>query len=103
MNKVTGGWDHIGQAELQFELRLFIAGASANSVRAIENLRSICNEHVAGRYRLEIIDVHQERKLAEKEQIIALPLLIKRSPLPERRLIGDMSDKNKVLKGLGLA
>jgi circadian clock protein KaiB len=71
-------------------------------VRAIKNLRDICEEHLKGRYSLEIIDVYQQGLLAKEEQIIALPLLIKKSPGPERRLIGDMSDKAKVLKGLGL-
>ncbi len=83
-----------------YELRLFVTGASPNSVRAINNLKSICEEHFAGSYKLEIIDVYQQPLLAELEQIIALPMLIKKSPLPYRRLIGDMSDTLKVLKGL---
>ncbi len=65
-----------------YELRLFVTGASPNSVRAINNLKNICEEHFAGNYRLEIIDVYQQPLLAELEQIIALPLLIKKSPLP---------------------
>ena len=83
-------------------LRLFITGTSPNSVRAIKNIRDICEEHLKGRYSLEIIDVYQQATLAKEEQIIALPLLIKKTPGPERRLIGDMSDTAKVLKGLGL-
>ncbi|HTE24235.1 circadian clock KaiB family protein [Flavitalea sp.] len=86
----------------EYILRLFITGTSPNSVRAIKNLRDICEEHLKGRYFLEIIDVYQQAVLAKEEQIIALPLLIKKSPGPERRLIGDMSDTGKVLKGLGL-
>ena len=86
----------------EYNLRLFITGTSPNSVRAIKNLRDICEEHLKGRYSLEIIDVYQQEVLAKEEQIIALPLLIKKSPGPERRLIGDMSDTAKVLKGLGL-
>lgn len=85
-----------------YHLQLFVAGASANSVRAITNLKQICEAHLAGRYSLEVIDVHQQKQRAELEQLIALPLLIKRSPLPERRLIGDLSDTTKVLTGLGL-
>ena len=85
-----------------FVLRLFITGASPNSMRAISNLKSICEEHLKGRYQLEIIDVYQQPLIAEREQLIALPLLIKKAPGIERRLIGDMSDKQKVLRGLGL-
>jgi circadian clock protein KaiB len=87
---------------VEYLLRLFVTGATPNSVRAITNIKRICDEHLAGNYSLEVIDVYQQLLVAEQEQLIALPLLIKKSPFPERRLIGDMSDKNKVLKGLGL-
>jgi circadian clock protein KaiB len=83
-------------------LRLYIAGASPNSVKAINNLRIICETHLKGRYRLDIIDVYQRPLIAKDEQVVALPLLIKTSPLPIRRLIGNMSDTEKVLKGLSL-
>ena len=86
----------------EFMLRLFVTGASPNSVRAVANLKQICETHLRGRYSLEIIDVYQQQALAGQEQLIALPLLIKMRPLPERRLIGDMSDTVKVLRGLGL-
>jgi circadian clock protein KaiB len=89
-------------AETKYVLRLFITGATPNSLRAVENLRMICETHLKGRYSLEIFDVYQQQKMAESEQIIALPMLIKKRPLPERRLIGDLSDTEKVLKGLGL-
>jgi circadian clock protein KaiB len=85
-----------------FVLRLFITGSSLNSRRAVANLREICDLHMKGKYSLEIIDVYQQKAIAEQEQIIALPLLIKCFPLPERRMIGDMSDTQKVLRGLGL-
>jgi circadian clock protein KaiB len=83
-------------------LRLFVTGASPNSIRAISNIKAICEENFAGDYKLEIIDVYQQPSTAEAEQIIALPLLIRKFPLPERRFIGDLSDTQKVLKGLGL-
>lgn len=83
-----------------YMLRLFITGASPNSVRALTNIKQICEDHLKGRYSLEIIDVYQQAEIAEKEQLVALPLLIRKKPLPERRLIGDMSDIGKVLKGL---
>jgi circadian clock protein KaiB len=86
----------------EFVLRLFITGATPNSIRAVSNIKQICEDHLKGRYSLEIIDVYQQQSLAEGEQLIALPLLIKKQPLPERRMIGDLSDTEKVLKGLGL-
>src|ERR1700733_11466689 len=85
-----------------FILRLFVTGASPNSTRAISNLKNICEEHLKNRYELEIIDVYQQPLVAEREQLIALPLLIKKAPGMERRLIGDMSNTQKVLQGLGL-
>lgn len=85
-----------------YQLQLFVTGASVNSVRAITNLKHICETYLAGQYTLEVIDVYQQKQIAEQEQLIALPILIKRLPLPERRLIGDMSDTEKVLIGLGL-
>lgn len=87
----------------RYVLRLFVTGASTNSVRAISNIREICEKYLDDKYSLEIIDVYQQKEIAEKEQIIALPLLIKSFPFPERRMIGDMSDTDKVLKGLGLS
>ena len=85
-----------------FVLRLFVAGASANSARAISNIKAICKLYLNNRYNLEIIDVYQQPLIAQKEQLIALPLLIKKIPLPECRIFGDMSDIKKVLKGLGI-
>jgi circadian clock protein KaiB len=82
-------------------LKLFITGASPNSSKAINNIKDICETHLAGNYQLEIIDVYQQPLLAKDEQIIALPMLVKSSPMPFKRLIGDMSDTAKVLKGLG--
>ncbi|GAB3011432.1 circadian clock KaiB family protein [Spirosoma pulveris] len=86
-----------------YVLQLFVTGISLNSVRAIANIKQICEQYLPGKYSLEIIDVHQQKSLAELEQLIALPLLIKRFPLPERRLIGDLSDTKKVLSGLGIS
>jgi len=83
-------------------LTLFITGASANSVRAVNNIRTICNTHIPDSYTLEIVDVYLRPELAQVEQIIALPTLIRRSPAPERRFVGDLSDTKKVLAGLGI-
>ena len=90
------------KGDFEYVLNLFITGATPNSIRAVTNIKEICEEHLKGRYLLEIIDVYQQNAVAEQEQIVALPLLIKKHPLPERRMIGDLSDTNKVLKGLGL-
>ena len=85
-----------------YVLRLFVTGASPNSSRAIANLKEICEKYLPGKYELEIVDVYQQPLIAENEQIIALPLLIKKSPSPEKRMIGDMSDIEKVLRGLNV-
>jgi len=86
-----------------YVFRLFVTGASPNSLRAIANTKNICEEHLKENYDLEIIDVYQQPVIAKKENIIALPLLIKKFPLPEKRLIGDMSDIERVLKSIGLS
>lgn len=90
-----------GLAE-KYILRLFVTGATPNSVRAIKNLKQICETYCKGKYELEIIDIFQTPLLAKDEQVIAVPLLIKKFPLPEKKLVGDMSNKEKVLKGLGI-
>ena len=79
----------------EYDLKLFVSGASPNSVRAINNIQRILECHVSGKYSLQIVDVYQEKSVAQEEQIVALPLLIRRFPLPERRLIGDMSNEQK--------
>lgn len=84
-------------------LRLYITGASPNSVKAVNNLKIICEKYLKDNYELEVIDVYQQPLVAQSEQVIALPLLIKVSPLPLKRLIGNMSDTEKVLKGLELS
>jgi circadian clock protein KaiB len=88
--------------EQVFSLKLFVTGASPNSARAIANLRDICDKYLTKKYDLEIIDVYQQPLKAQHEQIIALPMLVKSFPLPLKRLIGDMSNIEKVLRGLGL-
>ena len=95
------GYEDINAKQV-YVLKLFITGASPNSSRAIANLKAICETHLKGNYELEITDVYQQPLIAQREQIIALPMLIKESPMPVRRLIGDMSDTEKVLRGLGL-
>lgn len=88
--------------ESEYELKLFVSGASPNSARAISNLQELLEEHLPGRYTLTITDVRQDTAVAEQEQIIALPMLVKLNPQPKRKMIGDMSNKKKVLDGLGI-
>ena len=83
-------------------LSLYITGASPNSARAIEAVTAICEQYLAGHYRLEVIDVYQQPEVAAEQQIIALPMLVRNSPEPERRLIGDMRNTEKVLRILGI-
>lgn len=86
----------------KYILRLYITGATSRSVQAISNLKKICEENLEGQYELEVIDLYQNPLAAKEEQIIAAPTLIKKLPLPLRRIIGDMSNEEKVLIGLDL-
>jgi circadian clock protein KaiB len=92
----------VSPQEKHYMLRLYIAGATPQSVRAIANVKKICEEYLQGRYELEVIDLYQQPQLAHGEQIIALPTLIKKLPPPLRRVIGDMSNTERVLAGLDL-
>lgn len=89
-----------GLREEKYILRLFITGSTSKSVLALTNLKKICEEYLEGRYDLEVIDLYKNPGLAIDEQIIAAPTLIKKLPLPFRRIIGDMSDIEQVLMGL---
>ncbi len=85
-----------------YVLRLYVTGMTPASVKAIANIKKICEDHLEGRYSLEVIDIYQQPTLAEGEQIIAAPTLLKKLPLPLRRFIGDMSDAEKIIVGLDL-
>jgi circadian clock protein KaiB len=89
-------------ASTRYVLRLYLTGSSPLSTRAIVNIRQICEQHMQGRYDLEVVDITQHPTLAEGEQIIAAPTLIKKLPLPLRRFIGDMSQTDRILLGLDL-
>ncbi len=86
----------------RYVLRLYVTGMTARSARAVKNLQAICDEYLKGRYDLEVIDIYQQPVLTKGEQIIAAPTLIKKLPLPMRRIIGDMSNRERVLLGLDL-
>ncbi len=96
--------DTVGAAQdaNSYVLRLYITGSSPRAIRAIANVRAICEENLAGRYDLEVVDISENPTLAEGEQIIAAPTLIKKLPLPLRRFIGDMSATDHILLGLDL-
>ena len=83
-------------------LRLYVAGTSERSTRALLNAKQICEAHLAGRYELDVIDIFQQPSLAREDQILAVPTLVKRSPAPVKRIIGDLSNTDAVLVGLGL-
>jgi circadian clock protein KaiB len=85
-----------------YELCLYVTGATPKSTLAIANVKAICEEYLKGRYTLSVIDIYQQPAQAEDEQILATPTLIKKRPPPIRRLVGDMSDKERVLAGLDL-
>ncbi len=86
----------------RYDLHLYISGMSPRSLRTIENLKEVCNLYLQGHYRLRITDINQRPELMRRDEIVAAPTLIKRSPLPLRRLVGDLSDRERVLAGLGL-
>jgi len=86
----------------QYVLRLYVTGMTPRSTRAIRSVRAICEEFLAGRFNLEIIDVYQQPALIRDEQIFATPTLVKKGPEPERRMIGDMSNRARLMAGLGL-
>jgi circadian clock protein KaiB len=90
------------QNRAKYVLRLYITGMTPKSTRAIANVQKLCEKYMAGCYELEVIDIYQQPKLAAGEQIIATPTLIKKLPLPLRKLIGDMSDTEKFLVGIDL-
>ena len=87
----------------EYTLKLFISGASRNSTKAVKNLQRILEAHVPGRYSLQIIDLYQDKSMAAEEQIVALPLLVRKNPLPEQRLVGDMSNEERVVNRLQIA
>ena len=91
-----------GQNEPVYELRLYVAGLTPHSQKAIRNVTAVCQEHLAGRYDLQVIDIYQQPRLAKGEQIIAVPTLVKQLPHPLRKLIGNMADMHNILVGLDL-
>ena len=94
--------DAAKQGAEHYKLQLFITGSTPRSTRAIENMRRICDQNLRGRYDLEVIDVYQNPEATKDLQIVATPTLVKILPEPLRRIIGDLSDNDRVLAGLNL-
>ncbi|HKT23312.1 MAG TPA: circadian clock KaiB family protein [Terriglobales bacterium] len=90
------------QKSMEWELRLYVAGNTPNSIAAFSNLQQICEKHMGGRYRIEIIDLFENPQLARGDQIIAVPTLVRRLPTPIKKIIGDLSNIERVLVGLDL-
>ncbi len=88
--------------KVKYAFRLYVTGISSRSSQAIQNIHKICQEHLAGRYELEVIDIFQQPHLAREAQIIAAPTLIRQLPLPLRKLVGDMGDEKRLLIGLDI-
>jgi circadian clock protein KaiB len=88
--------------EKKYELRLYIAGKTAKSVSALQNLEKYCEEHLKGQYKIEVIDLLVQPQLAEGDQIFAIPTLVRKVPEPIRKIIGDLSNEEKVLVGLNI-
>ncbi|MGN6533087.1 MAG: circadian clock KaiB family protein [Ginsengibacter sp.] len=86
----------------KWELRLYVAGKTPKSMTALKNLQKYCNEYLAGQYKIEIIDLLKTPQLAEGDQIFAVPTLVRKMPVPMRKIIGDLSDEEKVLVGLNI-
>lgn len=84
------------------QLRLYVAGSSPRSLRAVQNVKRICEAELAGKYSLEVVDIYQEPRRATEDQVVAIPTLIKQAPGVIRRLIGDLSDTSVLRRGLGL-
>lgn len=88
--------------ERTFILRLYVSGSTPRSILAIQNIKRICEDHLQGRYELEIVDIYQQPELARTQQLLAAPTLVKQEPRPVRRIVGDMSNEENVLIGLDL-
>ena len=98
----TGVAEPPGNEAVEWELRLYVAGQTAKSVVAFANLKRLCEEHLAGKYRIEVVDLLKDPTLAKGDQILALPTLVRKLPTPIRKIIGDLSNTDRVLVGLDL-
>ncbi len=101
----TASFDRLtreASADQRYVLRLYVTGMTPRSITAVANIRSLCEEHLQGCYDLEVVDIYQDPGAGREEQLVAAPTLIRKLPLPLRRLVGDLSDRQRVLVGLDL-
>jgi circadian clock protein KaiB len=92
-----------GKTPVRYDLKLFVAGLTPRSTRAVANIRAICERHLPGAYELEVVDLYDTPAQAGSEQIVAAPTCVRRFPLPSRRVVGDMSNSERVIAGLQLS
>jgi circadian clock protein KaiB len=103
MNQMTDTWmEESAPSDGHYNLRLYVAGQTAKSITALANLKKICEQHLVGRYNIEVIDLLKHPQLAAGDQILAVPTLVRRLPEPLKRIIGNLSDMDRVLVGLDL-
>ena len=102
MNDEAGDFERALEEGQHYVLVLYVAGATRRSLSAIENARALCEEELKGRYELKIVDIYKEPAAAQTEQIVAVPSLLKKLPMPLRQVIGDLSEREKVLVGLDI-
>ncbi len=102
MNDAAKGKKAVATGAAEWDLRLYVAGQTPHSLAAVANLRKICEEHLAGKYHIEVVDLLVHPQLSRDDQIIALPTLVRKLPPPLRKIIGDLSDTERVLVGLQL-
>ncbi|MGA2596743.1 MAG: circadian clock KaiB family protein [Bryobacteraceae bacterium] len=105
MDQVTKAFEDAlaaGPPAEYYRLRLFVSGSTPRSARAIRNILAICEEQLQGRYDLEVVDIYQQPEYIKPEQVLVTPTLVKKLPLPLRKIIGDLSDKERVLAGLDI-
>lgn len=87
---------------VKFVLRLYVAGTRSASLRAVANIKRICDRHLSGRYRLDVVDLYQQPARAKEDNVVAAPTLVRTEPGPIRKIVGDLSDEHRVLAGLGI-
>jgi len=102
VTKIKGGKTKIATTEEIWNLRLYVAGQTPKSITAFANLKKICDEHLAGKYRIEVIDLLKNPQLATGDQIIAIPTLVRKLPEPIKKIIGDLANTERVLVGLDI-
>jgi circadian clock protein KaiB len=102
VKKTTANTTQARRTKKSYELRLYVAGQTPRSIAAFANLKKICEEHLSGQYHIEVIDLIKKPQLASGDQIIAIPTLVRKLPAPIRKIIGDLSDTERVLVGLNL-